>query len=245
MNAHSITNLAYESINEKYSRAKYGDFDVIMDMSNGYINATKLCANGGKQMKAWLRNNCNKELIKYFESESSDTNSCRQTYEVRNGTNSNNINGTYVHQHLIPHIAAWVSPIFAYNISIILHEWKLLSPENEFRYWNKMGTAFAKTKLTVTVEGKEAIIRDQTALEENGVTEFKTPVGLIDVLTHNKIIEIKIGYNWKHALGQVKCYGFYYPDKEKWIYLFECNDIDKDVIDKICIFENVNVKYIN
>ena len=26
--------LAYEKINEKYSKAKYGEFDVIMDMSN-------------------------------------------------------------------------------------------------------------------------------------------------------------------------------------------------------------------
>ena len=242
MNTLSITNLAYESINEKYSKAKYGDFDVIMDITNGYINATKLCADGGKKIYHWMENKSNKELIKYFEI---NCGGARQTYEVRNGTKSNNINGTYVHQLLIPHIACWVSPLFAYNISIILREWKLLSPENEFRYWNEMGTAFAKTKLTYTVEGKEAIIRDQTALEENGVTEIKTPVGLIDVLTSSKIIEIKIGYNWKHALGQVKCYGFYYPDKEKWIYLFECNDIDKDVIDKTCVFENVNVKYIN
>ena len=91
MNAQSITNLAYETINEKYSRAKYGDFDVIMDITNGYINATKLCADGGKQMKAWLRNDCNKELIKYFQE--CHKPKIKQTYEVRNGPNSNNING--------------------------------------------------------------------------------------------------------------------------------------------------------
>jgi hypothetical protein len=234
--------MAYESINEKYSKAKYGDFDVIMDMSNGYINATKLCASGNKQLKHWSENSSSKNMITYFEGM---MNIQTKLIIIITGGQIPEITGTYVHQLLIPHIACWVSPLFAYNISIILREWKLLSPENEFRYWNEMGTAFAKTKLTDTVEGKEAIIRDQTAVEENGVTEIKTPVGLIDVLTSSKIIEIKIGYNWKHALGQVKCYGFYYPDKEKWIYLFECNDIDKDVIDKICVFENVNVKYIN
>ena len=37
----------------------------------------------------------------------------------------------------------------------------------------------------------------------------------IDVLTADKIIEVKQEHNWKHALGQVKCYGFYYPNKEK------------------------------
>ena len=61
-----ITKLAYEKINDKYSKAKYGEFDVIMDMTTGYINATKLCTDGGKQVKAWLRNDGNKELIKYF-----------------------------------------------------------------------------------------------------------------------------------------------------------------------------------
>ena len=66
MNAQSITNLAYESINEKYSRAKYGEFNVIMDMTNGYINATKLCADGDKRFKKWLENECNKDAINLF-----------------------------------------------------------------------------------------------------------------------------------------------------------------------------------
>ena len=107
MNAQSITNLAYESINEKYSRAKYGEFNVIMDMSNGYINGTKLCSDGNKKIYHWMENKSNKELIKYFEEcQYGAQNSVRQTYEVRNGTNSNNINGTYVHSDLIPHIAS-------------------------------------------------------------------------------------------------------------------------------------------
>ena len=67
MNAQSITNLAYETINEKYSKAKYGDFDVIMDMTNGYINATKLCADGDKKFYHWNENKFNKELINYFQ----------------------------------------------------------------------------------------------------------------------------------------------------------------------------------
>ena len=133
MNAQSITNLAYESINDKYSKAKYGDFDVIMDMSNGYINGTKLCADGGKFMKNWLQNNNNKELIKCFESDYGGWNSSHQTYEVRNGTNSNNINGTYVHPDLIPHIASWISPTFARKVSIIVNNYLAREREEEIR----------------------------------------------------------------------------------------------------------------
>ena len=62
----NITNLGYKKINEKYSKAKYGEFDVTMDMTTGYINATKLCTYGGKQFKNWTRNYSNKELIDFF-----------------------------------------------------------------------------------------------------------------------------------------------------------------------------------
>jgi len=55
---------------------------------------------------------------------------------------------------------------------------------------------------------------------------IKTPVGYIDVLTDTKIIEVKQINLWKHALGQVKCYGYYYPDKQKWIYLFNQRDTE-------------------
>jgi hypothetical protein len=31
-----ITKLAYEKINDRYYKAKYGEFDVIMDMTTGF-----------------------------------------------------------------------------------------------------------------------------------------------------------------------------------------------------------------
>ena len=95
----NITNLAYEKINDKYSKAKYGEFDVIMDMTTGYINATKLCTDGGKQVKAWLRNDGNKELIKYFEN-SHRSNFTPMTNILTGGQNSD-LRGTYVHPKLM------------------------------------------------------------------------------------------------------------------------------------------------
>jgi len=237
------TSLEFETINEKYSKALYGDFNIIIDMTNGYINATKLCAVGGKQMSHWLENKGSKDLIKEFENVDCYPDS--HIYEVRNGIKCNNINGTYVHPDLIPHIASWVSPKFACKVSKIINVWKQSSPENEFRYWNDMGESFKQTKYNHTSEWKEAFIRDHIALEEDGSIEVETPAGFIDVLTSDKIIEVKQEHNWKHALGQIKCYGFYYPTKEKWIYLFDCKYTNKDIINNICKFENVFVKYID
>jgi hypothetical protein len=241
----NVTILGYEKITEKYSKAKYGEFNVIMDMSNGYINATKLCADGGKRFDNWLRNNGSKELIDLFEKSINEHNLSKLTYELKNGFKCNNINGTYVHPDLIPNIACWVSAAFAYKVSCILKNWKKLCPENEFRYWNEMGLSFQETKDNDKNQGKEDIIRNKISNEENGTIEVETPVGYIDILTDTKIIEVKCHNLWKHALGQVQCYGFYYPEKEQWIYLFDCNnDIDKDTITKICNSKNVKVKYL-
>ena len=127
MNAQSITNLAYETINEKYSKAQYGEFNVIMDMTNGYINATKLCADGNKRFDNWMQTKINKELIYSFKN-------LLICQEVLNMNNSFGITrGTYVHQLLIPHIASWVSPLFAYKVSKIVNEFLVREKDDEIR----------------------------------------------------------------------------------------------------------------
>ena len=124
-----ITKLAYEKINDKYSKAKYGEFDVIMNMTTGYINATKLCTDGGKQVKAWLRNDGNKELIKYFEN-SHRSNFTPMTNILTGGQNTD-LRGTYVHPKLITHIASWVSPSFAWKVSEIVNNHLIREKEYE------------------------------------------------------------------------------------------------------------------
>jgi hypothetical protein len=128
MNAQSITNLAYESINDKYSRAKYGEFNVIMDMTNGYINATKLCADGDKLMKNWLRNDNNKELIAEFEKNQLNNEPVLFTSDSYGITR-----GSYVHPLLIPHIASWVSPSFARKVSVIVNNYMIREKDDEIR----------------------------------------------------------------------------------------------------------------
>jgi hypothetical protein len=125
----TITKLEYEKINNVYSKAKYAGFDVTMNMENGYINATKLCADGGKQMKNWLRNECNKELVEYFEENWSAQKRANLLIVVNTGVNE--LRGTYVHPDLIPHIASWVSPAFAYKVSKIVNNFLIKEKEDE------------------------------------------------------------------------------------------------------------------
>lgn len=123
-----ITKLAYESINDTYSHAEYGDFKVIMNIKTGYINATKLCADGGKQMKHWLENSSSKNLIECFENNQSESRPVLIT------DNSYGITrGTYAHPDLIPHIASWVSPKFAIKVSKIVNEFLIREREEVIR----------------------------------------------------------------------------------------------------------------
>ena len=102
-----------------------------------------------------------------------------------------------------------------------------------------MGDFFKDTKNDNIME----ITIEEIAKEENGYSKVETPIGFIDVLTDTKIIEVKPEYLWKEALGNVKCYSFYYPDKQKYIYLYNCNYKNMHVINQICDNECVFVKY--
>ena len=40
---------------------------MVMMKSNGYINANKLCADGGKAFNHWLENKHSKKMIKFYQ----------------------------------------------------------------------------------------------------------------------------------------------------------------------------------
>jgi hypothetical protein len=126
-----ITKLAYEPIDDTYSHAEYGDFKVIMNIKTGYINATKLCADGGKLLKNWSANKNSQELIiECLESHGLETQPVTMT--VSGGQNTT-IRGTYAHPDLIPHIASWVSPKFAIKVSKIVNEFLIREREEVIR----------------------------------------------------------------------------------------------------------------
>lgn len=72
----------------------------------------------------------------------------------------------------------------------------------------------------VDVAPLESVIRDELAKSENGRTEVHTPVGRIDVLTTNEVIEVKKISNWKSAMGQVMAYHHYYPTHSMRVHLY-------------------------
>lgn len=76
----------------------------------------------------------------------------------------------------------------------------------------------------------------------SGLCEVVTPVGKIDILTDNLLIEIKKAKDWKTAVGQLLMYGNYYPKHIKVMYLFDLQkSCDITLIEKLCEIHNILV----
>src|SRR3981189_3193668 len=59
-----LADIAYEQIASKFWYGNYGVFCVIIMKDCGFINATRLCIDGGKELKHWCENQISKELLK-------------------------------------------------------------------------------------------------------------------------------------------------------------------------------------
>ena len=93
---------------------------------------------------------------------------------------------------------------------------------------------------------KESDYSKRLAKQLNGKREITTIAGNIDVLTTTELIEIKAVKMWKHALGQVLIYGYYYPSHQKRIHLYgETQESFLNMIKSHCNRFNVKVTWEN
>jgi hypothetical protein len=62
----TLNDICYEHIKNSFYYGKFGYFNLVVDRNTGFFNATKLCVNGGKEFRKWLRLDRAKELILFF-----------------------------------------------------------------------------------------------------------------------------------------------------------------------------------
>ncbi|AKI79717.1 kila N-terminal domain N1R/P28 DNA binding protein [Acanthamoeba polyphaga mimivirus] len=222
-----IRNIIIENINNEFARGKFGDFNVIIMKDNGFINATKLCKNAGSDFYHWKETKKAKELINELEKYTKLDE--KELLILITGGKKYEIRGTYVHPILITNIANWISSIFAMKVGIWIEEWKKYSNNNTLKYYK----ALSKLKNSGS-NNKEKSIQFKLQKKYGGKIEVSTKYGKIDLLTSDKVIEIKSYCNWKHALGQVLAYGDVYFHKRKCICLFDIpDDVNTSVIKKL------------
>ena len=78
-------------------------------------------------------------------------------------------------------------------------------------------------ELCVDAKVREKDVQEKIQRMFGGEREVKTPVGYVDLVTDEMIIECKIAKDWKHSFGQIEAYSKFFPNHEKALYLFgEC-----------------------
>ena len=205
----NLCDIVFEHINEKYAYGAYGDFKIMLMKKNSYINATKLCGKNNKQLCHWLENKSSTELINEvkkdiiqqinpaigipiagnFNNIDIKNNEIEPIIIIKGGNKLNkNFVGTYVHPLLIPHIASWISPVFAIKVSKIVNEFlvteyknKLMEKENEnLSLMNKMDLMLKKMdEQTKQMKEETRELKEQNNKQMDKLSELQITVNKI------------------------------------------------------------------
>ena len=172
-----VTKLAYEPINEKYSKAKYLGIECIMDMTNGYINATKFCASAGdgKTFNQYLKTDRCKNLIEFLENHLVINDQMKIT--VTGGQNID-LRGTYVHPDLLLDLSSWLSPSAYYKASQIVKNFLVREREDQIRLLTN-----DKCRLEKMFEESERRRQESEKRAEKMLMEMKQQ----NEMTHSKL----------------------------------------------------------
>ena len=161
-NVNDIRNIAFEYIegSDRYAYGKYGSFKVIMDMENGFINATHMCkGNDKKKIRQWSDNHTSKAIMNTLSSVTNDGYPSL-TNPIKYMIKSNSIpilRGTYFHPKLIPHVAMWYSPQYAIKVSEIMIQYHV----------KEANDAHAKAIKAKDMEISDMVNRFDIATKEN------------------------------------------------------------------------------
>jgi len=64
-----LSDICYQQIRDDFWMAKYAELDVLIMKDCGWVNASKLCNDGGKRFRDWKRLEQSKRLIHALENE--------------------------------------------------------------------------------------------------------------------------------------------------------------------------------
>ncbi len=120
----NLNEIAFKQIKDNYYWGCYGPFEVIVDINDGYINATHLCGlaeaehKKSRKFNDWARLGSSGDIL-------GEVQACTgfPTHVLLRTPKGlpNELRGTYAHPKLIPHIASWASVKFAIMVSDIVN----------------------------------------------------------------------------------------------------------------------------
>lgn len=218
-----------------YAKGKMGDISITLccekGPKNGFINVAQMCKDAEKRLEHWKENQ-NSRNVKEAVAAAIGLEVDQLEFLERSKKHPR-IAGTYVHPILATCIMSWISPTFNAHTSVWVEEWKRLDG-NADRYWEQV------SKISSEPSRKdESIIQNLINDSIDSEIEVKTPIGRIDVLTDDLLIEIKNAHNWMHGVGQLKIYGDFYPDHKQVLVLFDGEE--NETIRELCHKNEISV----
>ena len=207
--------------------------DIIRE-SDGFINATSLCKAANKKFGHWNVLESTKELIKQLSLKLNIP--IEKLIDIKkDGLNKNR--GSWIHPRLGVCLAQWLSVKFMLEVSEWIEEWKNISEINSKKYIFSLENIEPDNDKSCV----EKDIQIRLHKELGGEMEVHTNFGYIDLLTETELIEIKVGNNWKHGLGQLLAYRKFYLNHKLRLHLFDIEE-QNDISDW-CKEYNVSVTY--
>jgi hypothetical protein len=164
MNSSSTLNdVCYKQISQNFHYGIFGDFQLVIDKTTGYFNATKLCAVAKKDFFHWKRLARTINLISFLQDQSSSKVCKELIYEVKKCNNGlgKQITGQYVHKDLILDIASWISPEFYIRCNKIVidyftNEYKTLGEDEKIEKIREL-----ELKMKIMEIEKDSVIEEQ------------------------------------------------------------------------------------
>ena len=114
----NMLKLAFKHIEGVYYRGKYGNLKVIVDTTNGFVNATRLCLLANKNFEDWRITSQARELIDLVAARSGNDENELLILHPHGAATS----GVYVCAELLPSIAGWASAEFALDYLDVANE---------------------------------------------------------------------------------------------------------------------------
>jgi len=227
-----LSTICINQILDNYYHGHYGSFSAVIDKENGYVNATKLCSDGGKNFKHWTASKIAKEMsetiTKYnFECALIDEHKDaswsmshyqplgKVSYSIRTLNESEEdklISGTYCHPLLIPHIACWVSPSFALKAAsiinyFIIEEWRCRLQASELIHHERSNVIEQQNlELEQEKQALQAAIKDCEGVIHENLEQAQVKKEVISGLEENVAAKIMNRQKWAstHAFTFLK-----------------------------------------
>jgi hypothetical protein len=148
-------NSKIESNGENFIESSYNEISILIREKDGFVNASQICKQQGRDFKELIRNKQWIDYIKIFNQISGAGIPALTFYQISQDF-SNKTRGYYVHPELIHYVANWCNTKYALKVSIIMN---LLNERNKLK-------SLALNEEITLEENVRDIIKDRNKWEE-------------------------------------------------------------------------------